>query len=142
MGFCLGDRGIGRGILRGFFVGALEAGASVAIVKSPVGQHEALRNTFNLMYINYTCFWFLATLASTPSEILIQTEEQWRVGVLRRATIHRLIRISLSLDELKGASTRDGIIVWTIRGIGGSALAAIFTWAWANLGGFFRLLLP
>ena len=43
MGFCLGDRGIGRGILRGLFVGALEAGAFAAITKSPVGQPEGLR---------------------------------------------------------------------------------------------------
>ncbi len=138
MGFCLGDRGIGRSILRGFFVGALEGGASVAIAKSPVGQPEALRNAFNLMYLNFLCFWFFAMLASTPSEILIQTEEQWQVGVRLRATIHRLIRMSLTLEDLKGTSTRDGILVWSIRSIAGSALTAALTWVWANLWGLFR----
>jgi hypothetical protein len=85
MGFCLGNRGVGRSILRGFFVGALEAGASIAVAKSVVKQPEALRDAFNLMYTNFICFWSFSTLASSPSEILTQTEDQWQTGSFRRS---------------------------------------------------------
>jgi len=117
IGMCLGTRGQLRAMLRGFFVGALEGGASVVIVKEAVGQHEALTNTFNLMYLNFVCFWSFSMLASVPSDILTQTEDQWQIVLRRQKEILKVIRISLGAEELKGESTTTAIAVWIVKGL-------------------------
>jgi hypothetical protein len=139
LGFCLGSKAIGRAFLRGFFVGALEAGACAALLKPPEDHPDPLVRAWELMYVNFVCFWFFATISSAPRDILIQTEAEWQAVVRRNAPILRIIRLSLGLDELKGISTRDGILVWIIRGVETSILAAILGWVWAHFSGIFKL---
>jgi hypothetical protein len=117
IGVSLGGRALGRAMLRAILIGAFEGAASVALVKETVHQSEALINTFNLMYINFVVFFFFAMLASTPSDILTQTEAEWQKVVARQALIHRIIRIALGFEELKGVSTGIGLMVLAVRSL-------------------------
>lgn len=114
LGVCLGGRALGRAILRGILIGSFEGAASVALVKEAVHQPEALRNTFDLIYLNFF-FFFFALLASTPSDILIQSEAEWQKVVARQTLIHKIVRIALGFEELKGVSTGIGLIVLAVR---------------------------
>jgi hypothetical protein len=118
MGLRLGINGQGRAMLRGILVGAFEGAAYVGLVKETVSQPEALKNTFNLMFINFGCFWVFAMLASTLSDIFSQTEQEWQETVPGRELIHKIVRITFALDDLKGVSTRIGLTVWAIRVLG------------------------
>ena len=58
IGVAVGTYGQLRAMLRAVLVGAIEGAASVAIAKEVVDRPEALRNAFDLMYINLVFFWF------------------------------------------------------------------------------------
>ena len=78
-------------------------------------QPEALQDTFAAMYLNLLFFFLFALLASTPSDILIQTEAEWQKVAARQTLIHKIIRLALEFDELKGVSTGVGLTVIIIR---------------------------
>lgn len=91
IGICLGPRGVGRAMLRGILVGAFEGAGVVAIVNETVGQAEALRNAFILMWINSFLFSFASYVVGTASDILTVKEIDYQKGAPRRALIHTVI---------------------------------------------------
>lgn len=115
LGVCLGGRALGRAMLRAILVGSFEGGGSVALMKETVHQPEALRYVFNLMYINFVLFFLFSMLGSLPSDILTQTEAEWRKIVARQALIHRIFRLALGLEEIKGVSTGIGLTVKAVQ---------------------------
>jgi len=115
IGSSLGVRGIGRSMLRGILVGAFEGAAIVGIAKEGIAQAEALKNAFNLMYINFVFFWFFSLIVGITSDILIQTEQEWQSTAWRRTLAHKIFRLTFGLDDIKGVSTAIGLTVWAIR---------------------------
>jgi hypothetical protein len=104
MGVCLGGRGIGRAILRGILVGAFEGAAFPGLIKAAASQSDWLKLAVILMWANSLWFWIGAMFGSAPSDILIQTEEEWQKAAPRREFIRRIIRLALRLEDLKGES--------------------------------------
>jgi hypothetical protein len=115
MGVCLGYRGILRALLRGILVGAFEGAAFPGLINAAASQSDWLKLAVVLMWANSTLFCAGAIFGSAPSDIFTQTEEEWQKTVPRRAFISRIIRLTLHLEDLKGASIPVGILVHAIR---------------------------
>ena len=129
MGVCLGDRGIGRAILRGILVGAFEGAALLGLIKAAASQSDWLKLVVVLMWANSFSFWNGAIFGSGPSDVFTQTEEEWQKTVPRRAFIRRIIRLTLHLEDLKGESILVGILVHAIRWLWPPLLLTGGTWA-------------
>jgi hypothetical protein len=133
IGVCLGNRGVGRAMLRSILVGAFEGAALVGLVKETVSQSEAFRNTVSLILLDFTCFWFFAMLAAAPRDIFIQTENEWQETAPRRALVHKIIRITLGAEDLKGVSTGIAATVWAIKRVGPFLLLAWTAWQFVGI---------
>jgi hypothetical protein len=107
-----------RVVLRGISVGAIQA-AAYALVYGPTSPMTG-RDIFNIILVNYTIFFFIATAVGLLRDISLTTEKEWQQS-------HKLIRIALKLDDLKGQTISVGVRVWIIRGIGPFLILAVLT---------------
>jgi hypothetical protein len=107
-----------RVVLRGISVGAIQAAASALVYgsTSPITGKEI----FDIIFVNYAIFFFVSIWISLIRDISLTTEKQWREG-------HKLIRIALKLDDLKGQSISVGVRVWIIRVIAPFLILALMT---------------
>jgi hypothetical protein len=131
LGAALGFTAPFRVMLRGFSVGVIEA-AAYAAIQEKVTRSEAFHLMYQLTYLNFVLFWFPYQFVAMLQGIATVSEEQWHEGVPRRAWLHKVIRITLMTEDLKGESTGVALTVWAIRLLGPPVLV---TWAaWAFFG--------
>jgi hypothetical protein len=105
-----------RVVLRGISVGALQA-AAYALVCGPTSPMTG-RDIFNIIYINYTTFFFISIVVGILRDIGLSTEKEWQQS-------RKLIQIALKLDDLKGQTISVGVRVWIIRVIGSFLILAV-----------------
>jgi hypothetical protein len=113
---CIGMRF--RVVLRGISVGAIQAAAYALIYGStfPVTAYRV----FLFIFLNYAIFYYISIIVGILRDICLTTEKEWRQG-------HKLIRIVLKLDDLKGQTISVGVRVWIMRIIAPFLILAVVT---------------
>jgi len=107
-----------RVVLRGISVGAIQA-AAYALVYGPTSPMTG-RDIFNIIFVNYTIFFFISMVVGILRDISLTTEKEWQQS-------RKLIGIALKLDDLKGQTISVGIRVWIIRIIVPFLIIAVLT---------------
>jgi hypothetical protein len=124
----LGSRGYGRAMLRGAFVGLLQAMALAIFVKE--AQSKAIEWAGLLMWLNFTYFWIGAHLLGSPFDTLTVTEADWQKAAPLRAKIEQITRLVFKIKD--GVPTLTGLLVVAIRVLGPVVLAAYGIWAFGG----------
>jgi hypothetical protein len=107
-----------RVVLRGISVGAIQAAAYALIYGStfPVTAYRV----FLFIFLNYAIFYYISIIVGILRDICLTTEKEWQQG-------HKLIRIALKLDDLKGQTISVGVRVWIMRIIAPFLILAVVT---------------
>jgi hypothetical protein len=114
LGASLGVAGGIRVMLRSVLVGIFEA-AGYAVLNGEIDRHQGYLIAVELIYGNFIFFWLTHQLVYPVRDIALISEREWQETSPRRAMVHKVIRITLGAEELKGQSTGIAVTVWIIR---------------------------
>lgn len=116
LGAALGFPGTCRAPLRGITVGAIEAGAYALVYRATF--------SVNLILVNFYMFYISSMFASTMSDFVLVTEEDWQKAGASRAFAHKVIRVLLRAEPWRGQPTGVALTVWIIIYV----LLPVFVW--------------